>query len=254
MIARELKEKLRSRQTQIGTFVKLADPTALEVLGLAGMDFAIIDTEHAPCDQMLLLDMIRAADSVGLPTIVRVPEGAEPYILKALDVGASGVQIPGLSTVEEIREAVSFTKYAPRGVRGLSFAQRSAGYGTKEKFQYMQDSNDGLINVVHIENKDAAARVEELCALEDIDVLFIGPMDISQSLGHPGDPGHEDVQKVVHKVIDVCNAKGKSFGIFVGSPEAAQKYKELGASYIALASDLAFMRKGYQAMTAELKK
>ena len=254
MIARELKEKLRSRQTQIGTFVKLADPTALEVLGLAGMDFAIIDTEHAPCDQMLLLDMIRAADSVGLPTLVRVPEGAEPYILKALDVGASGVQIPGLSTVEEIREAVSFTKYAPRGVRGLSFAQRSAGYGTKEKFQYMQDSNDGLINVVHIENKDAAARVEELCALEDIDVLFIGPMDISQSLGHPGDPGHEDVQKVVHKVIDVCNSKGKSFGIFVGTPEAAQKYMELGASYIALASDLAFMRKGYQAMTAELKK
>lgn len=254
MIARELKEKLRSRQTQIGTFVKLADPTALEVLGLAGMDFAIIDTEHAPCDQMLLLDMIRAADSVGLPTIVRVPEGAEPHILKALDIGASGVQIPGLSTVEEIREAVSFTKYAPRGVRGLSFAQRSAGYGTKEKFQYMQDSNDGLINVVHIENKDAAARVEELCALEDIDVLFIGPMDISQSLGHPGDPGHEDVQKVVHKVIDVCNSKGKFFGIFVGTPEAAQKYMELGASYIALASDLAFMRKGYQAMTAELKK
>lgn len=254
MIARELKEKLRSRQTQIGTFVKLADPTALEVLGLAGMDFAIIDTEHAPCDQMLLLDMIRAADSVGLPTIVRVPEGEEPHILKALDVGASGVQIPGLSTVEEIREAVSFTKYAPRGVRGLSFAQRSAGYGTKEKFQYMQDSNDGLINVVHIENKDAAARVEELCALEDIDVLFIGPMDISQSLGHPGDPGHEDVQKVVHKVIDVCNSKGKSFGIFVGTPEAAQKYMALGASYIALASDLAFMRKGYQAMTAELKK
>lgn len=254
MIARELKEKLRSRQTQIGTFVKLADPTALEVLGLAGMDFAIIDTEHAPCDQMLLLDMIRAADSVGLPTIVRVPEGTEPHILKALDIGVSGVQIPGLSTVEEIREAVSFTKYAPRGVRGLSFAQRSAGYGTKEKFQYMQDSNDGLINVVHIENKDAAARVEELCALEDIDVLFIGPMDISQSLGHPGDPGHEDVQKAVHKVIDVCNSKGKPFGIFVGTPEAAQKYKELGASYIALASDLAFMRKGYQAMTAELKK
>ena len=190
MIAHELKEKLRSRQTQIGTFVKLADPTALEVLGLAGMDFAIIDTEHAPCDQMLLLDMIRAADSVGLPTIVRVPEGTEPHILKALDLGASGVQIPGLSTPEEIDEAISFTKYAPRGVRGLSFAQRSAGYGTQEKFHYMQMSNDGLINVVHIENKKAADCTAQLCDREDIDVLFIGPMDISQSLGHPGDPGH----------------------------------------------------------------
>ena len=175
MIARELKEKLRRRETQVGTFVKLADPTAMEVLGLAGMDFAIVDTEHAPCDQMLLLDLLRAADSVGLPTIVRVPEGTEPYILKTLDLGASGVQIPGLSTVEEIDRAISFTKYAPRGVRGLSFAQRSAGYGTKEKFRYMQDSNEGLINVVHIENKDAAAHTEELCRRAAIAIAFALP-------------------------------------------------------------------------------
>ena len=241
MIARELKEKLRRRETQVGTFVKLAGPTAMEVLGLAGMDFAIVDTEHAPCDQMLLLDLLRAADSVGLPTIVRVPEGTEPYILKALDLGASGVQIPGLSTVEEID-------------RGLSFAQRSAGYGTKEKFRYMQDSNEGLINVVHIENKDAAAHTEELCRREDIDVLFIGPMDISQSLGHPGDPAHPEVQQVVRQVIDTCNANKKPFGIFVGTTEAARKYRDLGASYIAIASDLAFMAKGYHRMVDELKK
>lgn len=254
MIARELKEKLRRRETQVGTFVKLAGPTAMEVLGLAGMDFAIVDTEHAPCDQMLLLDLLRAADSVGLPTIVRVPEGTEPYILKALDLGASGVQIPGLSTVEEIDRAISFTKYAPRGVRGLSFAQRSAGYGTKEKFRYMQDSNEGLINVVHIENKDAAAHTEELCRREDIDVLFIGPMDIIQSLGHPGDPAHPEVQQVVRQVIDTCNANKKPFGIFVGTTEAARKYRDLGASYIAIASDLAFMAKGYHQMVDELKK
>lgn len=254
MIARELKEKLRRRETQVGTFVKQADPTAMEVLGLAGMDFAIVDTEHAPCDQMLLLDLLRAADSVGLPTIVRVPEGTEPYILKALDLGASGVQIPGLSTVEEIDRAISITKYAPRGVRGLSFAQRSAGYGTKEKFRYMQDSNEGLINVVHIENKDAAAHTEELCRREDIDVLFIGPMDISQSLGHPGDPAHPEVQQVVRQVIDTCNANEKPFGIFVGTTEAARKYRDLGASYIAIASDLAFMAKGYHQMVDELKK
>lgn len=254
MIARELKEKLRRRETQIGTFVKLADPTAMEVLGLAGMDFAIVDTEHAPCDQMLLLDLLRAADSVGLPAIVRVPEGTEPYILKALDLGASGVQIPGLSTVEEIDRAISFTKYAPRGVRGLSFAQRSAGYGTKEKFRYMQDSNEGLINVVHVENKDAAAHTEELCRREDIDVLFIGPMDISQSLGHPGDPAHPEVQQVVRQVIDTCSANERPFGIFVGTTEAARKYRDLGASYIAIASDLAFMAKGYHQMVDELKK
>lgn len=253
MIFPELKEKLHRRETQLGTFVKLADPTVMEILGMAGIDFAIIDTEHAPCDQMLLLDMLRAADSVGLPTIVRVAEGTESQILKALDLGACGVQIPGLSTVEEIDRAISFTKYAPRGVRGLSFAQRSAGYGTQERNAYMQAANAGTINVVHIENQEAAAHTAELCRRQDIDVLFIGPMDISQSLGHPGAPQHEDVQRVVRQVIDTCNENGKPFGIFVGTTEVAERYRQLGAAYIALSSDLAFLRAGYQSMSAGLK-
>ena len=108
--------------------------------------------------------------------------------------------------------------------------------------------------MVHIENKDAAAHTEELCRREDIDVLFIGPMDISQSLGHPGDPAHPEVQQVVRQVIDTCNANKKPFGIFVGTTEAARKYRDLGASYIAIASDLAFMAKGYHQMVDELKK
>lgn len=252
MIAWDLKKDLRERKTRYGTFVKMADATALEALGLAGLDFAIIDTEHAPCDQMLLLNLIRAADSVGLPTIVRVPEGTEPHILKALDLGASGVQIPGLSTVRAVREAVSYSKYAPRGVRGLSFAQRSAAYGTLDKSTYMADSNAGLINVVHIENKEMAAQTEELCDMEDIDVLFIGPMDISQSLGHPGEPTHPDVAAVVDHVISVCNAKNKPFGIFVGTAEAARKYRDKGAAYVAIASDIAFMVRGYKALKDQL--
>lgn len=254
MIARGLKEKLLARQTQIGTFLKLADPTAVEVLGLAGLDFAIIDTEHAPCDQMLLLDLIRAADSVGLPTIVRIPEGTEPHILKALDIGASGVQIPGLATPEAAREALRYTKYAPAGARGLSFAQRSAGYGTLDKAEYMRASNEGLINVVHIENKEMAAEVEQLCAMDDIDVLFIGPMDISQSLGHPGEPTHPDVAAVVDHIIQVCNDHKKPFGIFVGTPEAAKKYQSRGAAYIAVASDLAFLSRGYQAVIRQIQE
>lgn len=252
MIAPALKEKLRAHQPQIGTFVKLADPTAIEALGLAGLDFAIIDTEHAPCDQMLLLDIVRAADGVGLPTIVRVPEGTESHILKALDIGASGVQIPGLSTVEEAEAAVRYSKYAPQGVRGLSFSQRAAGYGTLDKNEYMAQSNAGLINVVHIENKAMAAQAERLCDIEGIDVLFIGPMDISQSLGHPGQPAHPDVAAVVDEVIAVCNAKGKPFGIFVGTAEAARKYIAKGASYIAVASDISFMMQGFRALRSQL--
>ena len=240
MIAAELKADLHAGRPKIGTFVKLANPTVVEALGLAGLDFAVIDTEHAPCDQMLLLELVRAADSVSLPTIVRVADGSEAQILKALDIGASGVQIPGLSTLETVRDAVSYTKYAPQGQRGLSFAQRSAAYGNCDKKEYMETSNAGLINVVHIENREMAAQAETLCEMDAIDVLFIGPT-------------HPDVAKVVDEVIRVCLAKGKPYGIFVGTPQMAQKYVDRGAAYIALASDIAFLTEGYKNLRTQIQ-
>lgn len=248
MIALELKRALAQGEGRLGTFIKLSNAAAIEALGQSGLDFAILDTEHAPSDQLMLEHMIRAADCAGLPTIVRVSSASEEHILKALDLGASGVQLPGLESVEEVCRALRYTKYAPVGCRGLSFAQRSAGYGSADKQDYMRRSNAGLINVVHIENRAMAEQVEELCSIEEIDVLFVGPMDISQSLGHPGEPGHPEVAETVQRVLQVCREKGKASGIFVGTPEAAQRYLRQGVSYIALASDLGFMTWGYRQM------
>ena len=248
MIAAELKQALARGEGQLGTFVKLSNATAIEALGRVGLDFAILDTEHAPNDQLMLEHMIRAADCVGLPTIVRVSSASEEYILKALDLGASGVQLPGLETVEEVRRALCCTKYAPMGCRGLSFSQRTAGYGTLDSQDYIRRSNEGLINVVHIENKAMAEQVRELCRIEEIDVLFVGPMDISQSLGHPGEPGHPEVAEVIQRVLRVCREQGKASGIFVGTPEAAQRYLDQGVSYVVIASDLGFMTWGYRQM------
>lgn len=252
MIAAELKEALKRGEGKLGTFVKLSNATAVEALGQAGLDFAILDTEHAPSDQLALEHVIRAADCAGLPTIVRVSDTSESNILKALDLGASGVQLPGLKTVEEVEVALSYTKYAPRGCRGLSFSQRSAGYGRLDKAAYMAESNDKLINVVHIENKEMAEQAARLCDMDDIDVLFIGPMDISQSLGHPGEPGHSEVAAVVQRVLEICRAKGKPTGIFVGTPDAARKYLDQGVAYIALGSELSFMTWGYKQMRANI--
>lgn len=254
MIAAEFKAALHEKRGKIGTFVKLANATAVEALGMSGLDFAIVDTEHAPCDQLMLEHIIRAADCVGLPTIVRVSSADEDKILKALDLGASGVQIPGLQTVKEAREVLRCTKYAPQGCRGLSFSQRSAGYGTKDKNDYMSRSNAGLINVVHIENREMAEHTEELCGMDEIDVLFVGPMDISQSMGHPGDPGHLEVAALVRKVLETCHAHGKPTGIFVGTPEAAQKYLDMGVSYIALSSEIGFMTWGWKKMLETIRK
>lgn len=248
MIALELKQALARGEGRLGTFIKLSNAAALEALGQSGLDFAILDTEHAPSDQLMLEHMIRAADCAGLPTIVRVSCASEEHILKALDLGASGVQLPGLESAAEVRQALRFTKYAPVGCRGLSFSQRSAGYGAADRQDYLRRSNAGLINVVHVENKAMADQVEELCGIEELDVLFVGPMDISQSLGHPGEPEHPEVAETVRRVLRVCREMGKASGIFVGTPEAARRYLAQGVSYVALASDLGFMTWGCRQM------
>ena len=136
MISADFKQKIHGKKPLKGTFVKMNCPTAVEALGLAGLDFIIIDGEHAPLDEMHLEAMLRAADCVGLPVVVRVPAADEFHILKVLDMGAAGVQIPGLTSTEEVRACLDAALYAPEGHRGLSFAQRSARYGTMDKFEY----------------------------------------------------------------------------------------------------------------------
>ncbi len=247
MMSPELKEKLQRPGAVRGTFVKLNCPAAVEILGYAGLDFVIVDGEHAPCDQLVLESLVRAGDCVNLPVIVRVPSCDDASILKALDLGAAGVQLPGIETVEQAADAVKAAKYAPLGRRGLSFAQRSARYGTMDKGEYLRQANDSTIVVVHIENKAMVEQVEALCQIPEIDVIFIGPMDLSQSYGHLGDPSAPPVQEAIDHVIAVAARHKKPTGIFVGSAQAAEKYQRLGVRYIVIGSDSAFLLQGAKA-------
>lgn len=244
MISPEMKGKLKGDGIMLGTFIKLGSPAVIEALGESGLDFFIIDTEHAPYDQIQLENIIRAADCVNLPTIVRVPIPDDINILKALDLGASGVQLPNLETVEEVNHAIKATKYAPKGRRGLSFTQRSAKYGIIDKKEYIGFSNKYLLNVVHIENKYLASNVEKLCMIEDVDVLFIGPMDLSQSFGHPGEPSLPEIQETIRNIICICKKYNKVSGIYVNTFDEVRKYKKLGVKYFALGSDIGFLLKG----------
>lgn len=255
MISKEFKEQIRNgvkcpdggTRSLRGTFVKMNCPDAVEVLGLAGLDFIIIDTEHAPSDQLTLSHMLRAADCVGLPAVVRVPHSDDVNILKVLDMGAAGVQLPGIETAEAAREIVKASKYAPIGCRGLSFSQRSARFGALDKFEYMKDSNENGVVVVHIENQYMAEHVEELCRIEEIDVLFIGPMDLSQSFGVPGNPGEPAVQAAIDRIIDTAARYQKPLGIFVGTKEAADRYEKRGVRYLVVGSDQSFLLSGAKA-------
>ena len=236
-----IKEKLNKGEVVFGTFFKVNSPNIAEIFGYAGFDFIIIDCEHSSFAHLDVENLVRAADGVGLSSIVRVESPAEEHILHALDSGASGVQIPGLSSVEEVKQALAYAKYYPDGQRGLSFAQRSARYGFIEKSSYIKSSNEQTTSVVHIENITMANQVEELCQVPQLDVLFVGPSDLSQSMGKPGNSSDPEVVAVIEKVFATALKNGKKVGIFVGNQTDLEKYVKLGATYIAWKSDVAIM-------------
>ena len=239
-ITSSVKDRLKNHETVFGTFYKLNSPIATEMLGWAGFDFIVVDCEHSPIGYESTENIIRTAENVGLSTIVRVPSAAEEHIFHALDSGAVGVQIPNLTSVEQFRESVSACKYFPAGTRGLSRGTRNAMFGLWNEAEkpYVQAANDKSLVVVHIENKEMAERVEEICQIPEIDVVFVGPADMSQSLGIPGKSKDPRVVEIALRVIETAERCGKAGGIAAGK-DNMDMYIQHGARYIMYSSDAA---------------
>ncbi|NLL18740.1 MAG: hypothetical protein GX262_06905 [Clostridia bacterium] len=241
MIRADLKGKLAKGQVVLGTFFKLNSASLVEMYGYAGFDFIIIDNEHSNFGYVDMENLIRAADGVDLHSVIRVPGGAEEHLLHALDSGASGVQIPGLTSVEEVRASMPYTKYYPLGRRGMNLNQRAAKFGFMDKDEYLKAANDNTLVVVHVENKEMVDQMEELCQVPEVDVLFIGPGDLSQSVGKPMQVNAPEVVALIEKAISTAIKYQKTAGIWVSNVSDAAKYIKMGARYIAIQSDVAMI-------------
>lgn len=233
----QLKKKLRRGESAIGTFVKLTDAAVPELLALAGFDFFVLDTEHVAVDREQLTNIVRAADAAGITPMVRVRENDQVEILQNLDLGYAGVQVPNVDTAEEARSLVSYVKYTPHGVRGLSPSVRACDYGTCGVQAYIDAANANTMVVSHCETRTCVENLDEIMKVEGLDVIFIGPMDLSQSYGVPGKPGDPEVQAAIETVTAKTLAAGKVVGTVAGTPEAARGLIEKGVRYILLASD-----------------
>ena len=247
MFNSEIKKKLDRGDVVFGSFFKFNSPGLVELFGLAGFDFLIIDCEHSTFGHADVEDMIRACERVGMSSVIRTQDGNEANILHALDSGASGVQVPSLRTPDQVREVIHRSKYHPIGGRGWAPGCRAAGYAFFNVDEYVARANSETLVSVHVENKEMVDDIEELCTVDHLDVLFIGTGDLSQSLGHPGKPGHPDVQAAVSKVIDAGVRHGKHLGAVVGSPEQLKSYVERGVKYIAWQSDLTIFKNALKA-------
>jgi 2-keto-3-deoxy-L-rhamnonate aldolase RhmA len=213
-----------------------------------GFDYFVIDTEHAPLDMRIAQTLMQAMrpDSKTTP-IVRVWWNDLVAIKRALDIGAYGVLVPWINNKKEAEMAVKATRYAPYGLRGCG-PRRAKMFDP----DYFETADKEILVICQIETKEAVKNIENICAVEGVDVTYIGPADLSASYGHLGNQSHPDVQKAIDKVYDATKAAGLATGIHEASGLTIKERIEKGYNFITLGNDLIYMRKGVEAHFKEL--
>ena len=223
---------LREQRPLMGIFASIASPALVEMAAYAQFDFVVIDNEHGPAGIETTEHMLRAARGAGIAPIVRVSGVNTQEILRTLDIGASGVQVPQVNTVEQARQVVAAAKYPPEGSRGLAFGTRAAGFGFFGGAGYVESANKETVIITHIETVEAVQSLELMLQVPGIDVMFIGPTDLSVSMGHPGNPGHPEVQETIASCVKRIAAAGVAPGIMLSSNDQFERYAELGVRYL----------------------
>lgn len=229
------RNKLRNGDVVFGVFCKTSAPEMIECLGYAGFDFCILDQEHGPIGMETLQNLIRAAEMSGICPIVRAGEIDESGISHPLDVGVAGVQVPQVNSLEDAKRVIELSRYAPRGKRGVCRFVRAARYSDMDRQSYFQSANETII-VLQLEGS-AISAYKEVVQLPDVDVFFIGPYDISQTLGMTGQIDAPEVQAKVKEIIGIVRAAGKAAGVFADTPEQAKRWIDAGCQYIAYSVD-----------------
>ena len=233
----KIKKILKNGGNVIGTFVKMNDPASVEILGLVGFDFIVVDNEHVAMNKDDMFNLIRSADVTGIVPIIRVRENIPVEILQALDAGALGVQVPNVDTKNDVCNVVKSAKYAPIGNRGFSPSNRSAGYGTIDKQQFVKQANDNTLVVCHCESVTSINNLDEILLEEELDVVFIGPMDLSQSLGIIGQANHPKLLESVDVIIKKVLAHDKIVGMVAPNTTKVKELIAKGVRYIMISSD-----------------
>lgn len=226
-----------------GTWLNLGSSDAAAIAAFAGYDWALIDLEHGSGDITDLLGQLNAMQGFKTGSIVRVPSIDAVLFKQVLDMGPSGLMVPNVATVEQAERAVQLVRVPPYGIRGAATSTRNVGYGFGYD-QYIKEANDNLLTVVQIESVEGLANVEAIAAVDGVDVLFVGPTDLSIDMGISSDPEGPEFAAALRKVMAAAEKHGKVAGALVRDTEQARHYFALGYSFIALGSDRGMVVKG----------
>jgi len=248
-----LKKALRDGKVVFGSFLKFTDPAVVEIMGFAGFDFIIIDAEHGPISMQSAQNMIRSAETANITPIIRVSSNDEALILRALDIGAQGIEIPQINSKSQAIKAVKSVKYSPQGERGVCRYIRASNYSSMDKFKYFKSANEETMIIAHIEGVEGINNLDEILSVSGIDVIFIGPYDLSQSLGIPGQVNNPLVVKKMKEVVLKCKQNKIAVGTFADDIKTAKSWVSLGVQYMAFSVDVGILYDTSKTIVRELK-
>lgn len=247
-----VRQKLFAGGTCLGTFVTMGTPDVPDILKGLGFDWFVFDTEHSYFSTKDVKVMLHALGDSKVSPLVRIGQ-VDPYLVKrALDVGSEGILVPLVNSAEEAERVVRYAMYPPDGVRGAG-PGRAARYG-QDMQEYIASANDELLIAVQIETKEAITLAREILGTKRVDVGFVGPTDLTMSLGLGGERSHPLVFEAMEKVVRACDDLGKIAGTMAASPEEARKFSKMGFRFISLGSDARFLAGGARAFLEGARK
>ena len=253
------KAALAAGQQQIGLWSTIPSPFVSELVASAGFDWVLLDTEHTPSDVPQMVQQLQATAAAitaeGAPPTAAVvrPAWNDPVLIKRyLDIGAQNLLLPFVQNAEEARAAVAATRYAPKGIRGMGGSTRASNFGRTS--DYIARADQELCLLVQVETREALDEIEAIAAIDGIDGIFIGPSDLSASMGHPGQPRHPEVDAAINDAIGRIRACGKAPGILMTDETRARECLALGAQFVAVALDLLLLRNGLDSTSARFRQ
>jgi len=249
--ANPFKRAIKAGRQQIGLWSSLSSHLTVEVIASSGFDWLLIDMEHSPNELPMVHSQLQAAVGGTAHPIVRPPWNDMVTIKRLLDIGTQTLLIPYVQTQAEAEQAVAFTRYPPRGVRGVAGITRATRFGRVK--DYFTRYEEELCVLVQIETRQGLENLEAIANVDGVDGVFIGPADLSAGLGHLNDSGHPEVQSAIADAIKRIKACGKAPGILTPDEKLARRYIELGTLFTAVGADLGILARGSEQLAARFK-
>ena len=248
---KNLKSRIRNGEAVNGCWLNLGSSLTAEIVGTAGFDWVLIDLEHGAGNEKDVLSQLQALESSNTAAIVRIESAVRQRIHRVLDVGAEGVMCPHINNADEAKMVVSGLRYPPHGSRGVAKMVRATGFG-KNFTEYRAGANENIVGIVQIETTEALHHLDEIAAIDGIDVLFIGPADLTMALGIFGQFDHSLFRDAVKATVGAAEKAGKATGILLFNPDDYNTYYDLGMRVIACGADATFVADGSRNMAARL--